>query len=232
MRWCRASAARGAAGRSGPGHEQRRFRRFAREAARGVARAGIARLAGPAVSAIPLFPLNIVLFPGRAAAAAHLRNPLRRHGAPLHARGPRLRRGVDSRRQRGGMPETDIYEVGTMAEITDFHQLPDGLLGLSCVGRQRFRILERSRQADGLNLAEVEWLDGEPSAGRAAAACAPGGTAAHGAAAAGRGLHGHRDAARRCGVGGPPPGGNLADPARPRSNSIWRSTIPLERLGA
>ena len=50
-----------------------------------------------------------------------------------------------------------------MAEITDFHQLPDGLLGLSCVGRQRFRIIERSRQADGLHLGEVQWLDAEPA---------------------------------------------------------------------
>jgi len=62
-----------------------------------------------------------------------------------------------------GTAETDVYEVGTLAQITDFHQLPDGLLGLTCVGRQRFRILRRSRQTDGLNLGEVEWIDAEPS---------------------------------------------------------------------
>jgi Lon protease-like protein len=50
-----------------------------------------------------------------------------------------------------------------MAKIVDFHQLSDGLLGLSCVGEQRFRIRSRSRQADGLNLAEVEWLAAEPT---------------------------------------------------------------------
>jgi Lon protease-like protein len=62
-----------------------------------------------------------------------------------------------------GLSDTDVYDVGTMAEITDFHQLSDGLLGLSCVGRQRFRIIERSRQADGLNLGEVDWLSPQPS---------------------------------------------------------------------
>ncbi len=56
-----------------------------------------------------------------------------------------------------------VYEVGTAADITDFHQLADGLLGLSCVGRQRFRIVARSRQADGLNLGEVEWIAAEPA---------------------------------------------------------------------
>jgi uncharacterized protein len=52
----------------------------------------------------------------------------------------------------------DTFDVGTMAKIVDFHQLSDGFLGLSCVGEQRFRILSRSRQPDGLNLAGVESL--------------------------------------------------------------------------
>jgi len=37
------------------------------------------------------------------------------------------------------------------------------VLGLSCVGGQRFRIRIRSRQADGLNLGEVDYLTVEPS---------------------------------------------------------------------
>ena len=115
------------------------------------------------MSEIPLFPLNIVLFPGRAAAAAHIRNPL----FDMVRRCMREGRGfgvVLIREGREvGLSDTDLYEVGTMAEITDFHQLQDGLLGLSCVGRQRFRIIERRRQADGLHLGEVEWLNIEPS---------------------------------------------------------------------
>ena len=49
----------------------------------------------------------------------------------------------------------------SMAKIVDFHQLSDGFLGLSCVGEQRFRIAGRSRQSDGLNLADVGMLEME-----------------------------------------------------------------------
>jgi Lon protease-like protein len=43
----------------------------------------------------------------------------------------------------------------------DFSQQPDGLLGIRAVGERRFRILERRRARDGLNLADVEWLPEE-----------------------------------------------------------------------
>jgi Lon protease-like protein len=69
-----------------------------------------------------------------------------------------IREGPES-----GTGETQVYEVGTAADITDFHQLADGLLGLSCIGRRRFRIAARSRQADGLNLGEVSWIEAEPT---------------------------------------------------------------------
>jgi uncharacterized protein len=115
------------------------------------------------MSTISLFPLGIVLFPG---------GPL-----PLRIFETRyldmVRRCMREGRGFGvvliregrevGDQETDVHDVGTMADITDFHQLADGLLGLSCVGRERFRILRRSRQADGLNLGEVEWIDAEPT---------------------------------------------------------------------
>ncbi|MEP6884329.1 MAG: LON peptidase substrate-binding domain-containing protein [Gammaproteobacteria bacterium] len=101
------------------------------------------------MSAIALFPLNIVLFPG---------GPL-----PLRIFETRyvdmVRRCMRESSGFGVVLET--FDVGTMAKIVDFHQLSDGLLGLSCVGQQRFRIRSRSRQADGLNLAEVEMLPPE-----------------------------------------------------------------------
>jgi uncharacterized protein len=115
------------------------------------------------VSEIPLFPLNLVLFPDGPL-------PLRIFETRYYDMVRRCMRegrgfGVVLIREgrEVGLSDTDLYEVGTMAEITDFHQLQDGLLGLSCVGRQRFRIIERRRQADGLNLGEVEWLSIEPS---------------------------------------------------------------------
>ncbi len=57
----------------------------------------------------------------------------------------------------------ETYDVGTAARIVDFHQLSDGILGLSCVGRRRFRVVGRSMQPDGLNLGDVEWLEPEPT---------------------------------------------------------------------
>jgi Lon protease-like protein len=109
---------------------------------------------------IPLFPLNTVLFPG---------GPL-----PLRIFEPRyidlvkrclredsgfgvvlIREGVEA----GGPAQT--FDVGTYARIVDFSQQPDGLLGIRAHGQARFRILERRRARDGLNLADVEWLPPE-----------------------------------------------------------------------
>jgi len=114
------------------------------------------------MNSLALFPLNIVLFPDgplplRIFETRYLdmvRRCLREHqgfGVVL------IREGHEV-----GGAEVDTYEVGTSAEITDFHQLSDGFLGLSCLGRQRFRIERRSRQADGLHLGEVAWLQDEP----------------------------------------------------------------------
>lgn len=53
------------------------------------------------------------------------------------------------------------YEVGTLARITDFYQGSDGLLGVTAIGGQRFRLTGAERQADGLNLGEIELLADE-----------------------------------------------------------------------
>lgn len=70
--------------------------------------------------------------------------------------------GVAAIREGNEVGEATTFDIGTLAKIVDFHQLSDGFLGLSCVGERRFRITERTRQSDGLNLAEVEWLAVEP----------------------------------------------------------------------
>ena len=112
---------------------------------------------------IPLFPLNTVLFPG---------GPLK-----LRIFEPRyvdmvgrcmredagfgvalITEGVEA----GGFART--ANVGTLARIVDFEQLPGGLLGLTACGRERFRIDLVRQQSDGLNLADVEWLQAEPGA--------------------------------------------------------------------
>jgi Lon protease-like protein len=113
------------------------------------------------VKVIPLFPLNIVLFPDGPL-------PLRIFETRYVDMVRRCMRedepfGVVLIREGHEAGPAETYDVGTMAKVTDFYQLPDGLLGLSCVGLQRFRIVKRSVQADGLNLGEVEWLDIEPT---------------------------------------------------------------------
>lgn len=106
---------------------------------------------------LPLFPLNTVLFPG---------GPL-----PLRIFEPRY---VDMVRRcmREGAPfgvlliragaevgaVTSTADVGTSARIVDFNQMQDGLLGITCLGERRFRVLSRHTQSDGLHVGQVEWL--------------------------------------------------------------------------
>jgi hypothetical protein len=52
-------------------------------------------------------------------------------------------------------------DVGSTARIVDFYQLPDGLLGVTCLGERKFRVLTRWRETDGLNMAQVQWLGQE-----------------------------------------------------------------------
>jgi Lon protease-like protein len=110
---------------------------------------------------IPLFPLNTVLFPGGV--------------LPLRIFEPRyvdmvrrcMREGgefgialIREGKEAGGPATT--HDVGTVAQIVDFDQTKDGLLGITTRGTQRFRIQSTRRQADGLNLAMIEKLPPEP----------------------------------------------------------------------
>ncbi|HVN42741.1 MAG TPA: LON peptidase substrate-binding domain-containing protein [Steroidobacteraceae bacterium] len=107
--------------------------------------------------AIPLFPLNTVLFPGgplplrifETRYIDMIRTCLREEsgfGVVMLVEGA----------EAGGPAR--FCDVGTYARIVDFSQQPDGLLGIHVRGERRFRILERRRARDQLNLAEVEWL--------------------------------------------------------------------------
>jgi len=106
---------------------------------------------------IPLFPLGTVLFPGgplplRIFETRYIDLVRRcmRDGSGFGV--VLLREGAEV-----GVPAV-TFDVGTYARIVDFSQQPDGLLGIRATGERRFRILERRRARDGLNLADVEWL--------------------------------------------------------------------------
>ena len=55
------------------------------------------------------------------------------------------------------------YDVGTLARIVDWYQGSDGLLGVTAIGGQRFRLISSHREDDGLNIGEIELLDPESS---------------------------------------------------------------------
>lgn len=111
-------------------------------------------------TSIALFPLNIVLFPDgplplRIFETRYVDMVRRCMRGDLHF-------GVVLIREGGEVGPAETFDVGTLARITDFDQLPGGLLGLTCAGERRFRVVKRSVQADGLNMGEVEWLEMEP----------------------------------------------------------------------
>ncbi len=92
------------------------------------------------LSEIPLFPLNVVLFPGMA--------------LPLHIFEPRYQQMTKKCLDTGApigvvlaLPEgTAEHEVpahvGTMARICDYQRLPDGRYNLLTIGTQRFEVIE------------------------------------------------------------------------------------------
>ena len=110
---------------------------------------------------IPLFPLNTVLFPD-----GHL--PLQvfevryldlvkkciakseEFGVVTLASGSEVQR-----------PEQheELTEIGTMARIVDWNAPLSGLLQLTCIGTQRFRINSASQLKHGLWMGEVDMLE-------------------------------------------------------------------------
>jgi uncharacterized protein len=108
---------------------------------------------------LPLFPLKTVLCPG---------GPL-----PLRVFEPRYldmvaacmrganRFGVVAIREGAEVGAASLYDVGTTAEIVDWHQEEDGVLGILAVGRQMFRLTGSTRQPDGLYVGEVDLLPNE-----------------------------------------------------------------------
>jgi len=111
---------------------------------------------------IPLFPLSTVLFPG---------GPL-----PLRIFEPRYIDmishcmkndkpfGVLLIREGREAGPAKTHKVGTLAKITDWYQGSDGLLGVTAIGEQRFRLLSSWQQKDGLNVGSVDLIPDEPAA--------------------------------------------------------------------
>ena len=125
------------------------------------------------LTALPLFPLHTPLFPGGTLAlrifeVRYLDMIGTRHKADQPFGVVCLSEGSEVRRRAsgegGGQPAGDgfardsFFAVGTLAHITRFERPQPGLMTISCVGSQRFRVCRSEQLKHGLWVADVDLL--------------------------------------------------------------------------
>lgn len=110
---------------------------------------------------VPLFPLRTVLFPGgplplRIFESRYIDmiSQCMKSNSPF---------GVLLIREGNEAGPASTHEVGTLARITDWYQGSDGLLGVTALGEQRFRLLSGRQQANGLDIGKIEIIPPEPA---------------------------------------------------------------------
>jgi uncharacterized protein len=127
------------------------------------------RAADPSRTALPLFPLKAVLFPGMwlrlkvfEARYLDLMGRCLRESTPFGV--VCLRQGEAVERPRGATAATVRFEsVGVMATLREVDAEQAGLLHVACEGSQRFEIDTAATQAtDGLWQADVRLLPDDP----------------------------------------------------------------------
>ena len=111
------------------------------------------------MSELPLFPLSGVLLPyGRVPLKIFepryidLVRDCMKSNSPFGV--VWIRRGTELAERGRASPELGDY--GTCAHIVDWDQLPNGLLGITIEGAERFDLFETQTQANGLVLGQVE----------------------------------------------------------------------------
>jgi Lon protease-like protein len=109
---------------------------------------------------IPLFPLNSVLFPGGVLSLKvferrylDLVRDCTRDGAGFGV-------CLILQGREAGEPATPAA-FGTLARVVDFYTLPDGLLGISAQGTQRFHVENTRVRDNGLVHGRVRFLEDE-----------------------------------------------------------------------
>lgn len=105
---------------------------------------------------IPLFPLNTVLFPGgplslRIFEPRYLDMVSRCMKADSGFGVVLIRVGEET-------GPAEVHPIGTIARIRDWDKLPDGLLGITAIGTERFRVETVERADDGLHVGTVTVL--------------------------------------------------------------------------
>lgn len=107
---------------------------------------------------LPLFPLNVVLFPNQS--------------LPLHIFEPRYRimiqRCMDNKEPFGvvlALDESRIADIGTATMITQMERMEDGRMDINTLGTERFRVQNWSVGADGYligNVVDYPFAEPEP----------------------------------------------------------------------
>jgi len=110
---------------------------------------------------VPLFPLDVVLFPGMAL-PLHIFEP-RDRLMTAECLADRASFGVVLAPAEGEDERALIGRVGTLARISDCERLPEGRFNLLALGMRRFRIVE-VRRAKPYLTALVRPLDDAPAA--------------------------------------------------------------------
>ena len=111
------------------------------------------------MSELPLFPLSGVLLPfGRVPLQIFEQRYLDLIRESMKTNSPFgvvwIRRGAEVAQRGRAAPQLGDY--GTCASIVDWDQLPNGLLGITIEGAQRFELHETHTRANGLVVGQVE----------------------------------------------------------------------------
>lgn len=122
------------------------------------------------MSELPLFPLSGVLLPfGRMPLQVFEQRYLDLVRTSLKNDSPFgivwIRRGSEVAERGTAVPE--LGDIGTTARIVDWDQLPNGLLGITIEGEERFELAEVDTWSNGLAVGQVEML-GAPGSQRIA----------------------------------------------------------------
>ncbi len=120
-------------------------------------------------NALPLFPLNTVLFPGGSLSLQifevrylDMIGKCHKSGTPFGVvtlvQGKEVRT-LDSNKPTGdAFAQEHFVDVGTLARIVEFSAPQAGLMVVRCVGGERFRIHKRSQLKHGLWVADVSHI--------------------------------------------------------------------------
>ena len=109
---------------------------------------------------IPLFPLRTVLFPdGPLPLRVFEPRYLDMVGRCMRDEGPF---GVTLLLTGSEIGAATMASVGTLARIVDWYQGSDGILGVTAIGTERFRVTRTEQRPDGLYVGAVTPFASEP----------------------------------------------------------------------